>query len=319
MFLRKLGIWLVKNLIVLLLVTFVFSTVALDLPDLIEGMFRDIFQYSSPEIQKDVVGKLTLACSSLEGQDLSVLQQQFAKSTMPFDLSKIGDLCKDYNSGKINDKEFFFNVIGSAIPDKFELPKAGAFEKYNKIIDILTKNKIIYFLVLAVLLILLYLLVMDTKLFILTLAGISFSLGIVIVLPYIGIIIYERFVGIDTTPILSSILQGSFNFDIKAIVSVVLLMILRTYTSFILALGAALLGIGIAGKIYGWKLKKESVAKPEDKKSEAKPEKQSKKETKKNKNDEDDKDKHRDRSTKEILDELDDMHKKKMKDKEKED
>ena len=321
MFLRKLGIWIVKNLIVLLLITFIFSTVALNLPDLVKGMFNDIFQYSSPEMQKEVVGKLTLTCSSLERQDLSALQQQFAKSTVPFDLSKIGTLCKDYNSNKINDKEFFFSVIGTAIPEKFELPKAGVFEKYNSIVDILTKNKIIYLLVLAVLLVLLYLLIMDVKVFIITLAGISFSMGILILLPYAAIIAYSKLVGFDTTPLLSSIFQGSFSFDIKAIISVILLMILRTYTSFIIMLGGVFLGIGIAGKVYGWRLKrKENIPKikpekdkklKEEKTTEERPAKE-----KKTKEELEEEYRHRDRTTKEILDDLEDMHKKKMKEKE---
>ncbi len=302
--LKRFLIWIVKNLFVLLLVTFIFSTVALDLPYLVKGLFNDIFQYASPDAQKEVVSKLTLACSSLEGQDLSTLQQQSAKSVMPFDLSKIGALCKDYNSNKINDKEFFFNVVGSAIPDKFELPKAGAFQKYNAILDILTKNKMIYLLVLAVLLVLLYLLIMDIKIFMTTLTDISFSMGILILLPYVAIIVYSKLVGFDTTPLLSSILQGSFSFDIKAIISVILLMILRTYTSFIIMLGGVFLGVGIAGKFYGWKLKRK------DNTPQIKTDKE-----KKTKKELEEEYRHRDRTTKEILDELEEMHKKRIKEK----
>ena len=320
MFLRKIATWLIKNLIVLLLITLIFSTVALDLPVMVKGVFSDIFLYASPQAQKDIVSKLATSCSSLEGKDASELQQEVSKGPIPFDLSKIGALCKDYSSNKINDREFFFNVIGSAIPDKFELPKTSAFEKYNKIIDILTKNKLIYFSVLAVLLILLYVLIMDTKLFILTLSGISFSLGSFIVVPYFIILAYERFAGINTTPILSSILQGSFSFDIKAIISVILLMVLRTYTTFILALGTSLLGIGIAGKIYSWRLSRQTKATtPTEKEAIKEDKKKSKKEqTPKSRKDDDEFDeayRHRDRTTKEILDGLDEMHKKKTKEK----
>lgn len=315
MFLRKFAIWLVKNLIVLLLVTFIFSTVALDLPNIVKGVFRDIFQYSSPEAQKDVIAKLTSTCSDLDKNNPDD-SQQGKSSNILFDFKKIGSVCKDYNGGKINDKEFFFNVIGTAIPDKLELPKNDAFDKYNKIIDVLTKNKIAYFLVLAVLLILLYLLVMNFKSFILILAGISFSIGILTLLPYAAIIAYDKLVGINTTPILSSILQGGFSFNPKAIISIILLMILRTYTSLIVVLGAVFLGIGIAGKIYGWKLLKNRGKKTETIQS-----KEAKKEIKKSEKDEDDAAeayKHRDRTTKEILDDLEEIHKKKMKEKEKE-
>lgn len=323
--LRKFGIWLVKNLIILLLITFIFSTIALDVPDLIKGIFKDIFQYASPEAQKEVVNKLTIACSALDGKDISGLQQGISKSPLPLDFSKIGALCKDYNVGKINDKEFFFNVIGNAFPEKLELSKVNALEKYNSIMGFLNRNKIIYFVVLAVLLALLYLLAMNIKLFIITLTGISFSMGILILLPYIAIMMYDKFVGIDTTPILATIFGGNLQFGAKAIMSIVLLMVLRTYSSFIVALGAAFLGIGIAGKVYSWRLKKQS--KTSGAKTEKKPEKgkkgkedQIKKERssdeKQTKEEVEEAYRHRDRSTKEILDELEEMHKKKIKEKE---
>jgi len=290
---RKFLLWLVKNLFVLLLVTFIFSTVAFDVPQMVKGVFNDIFQYASPDAQKDVVGKLTKECSSLDSKDASELRQMPVVSA---DFSKIGSFCKDYNSGKINDREFFFNVIGSAIPDKLEIPKAGILEKYNSSIDFLAKNKVYYIIILLVLLALLYLLAGNLNAFLSILSGISLSMGILILLPYAAIMAYEKVVGFDTTQILSSFLQGSLSFEPKAIASVVLLMILRTYTSFIVTLGAVFLGIGIAGKVYIRRLKKN------------KKEKQTKEE-------EEGAYRHRDRSTKDILDELEDMHKKKIKEK----
>jgi len=309
MIFKKFLIWLVKNLLVLLLVAFIFSTVAFDVPYMVKGVFSDIFQYASPDAQKDVVGKLTLACSSLDGKDISGLQQA---SSVPIDLSKIGSYCKDYNSGKINDREFFFNVVGSAIPDKLELPNAGVLEKYNSAIGFLDKNKVYYIIILLALLAALYLLAGNLNAFLAILSGISLSMGILILLPYAVIIAYEKFIGFDTTPILSSVLQGSFSFDPKAIASVVLLMVLRTYTSFIVALGAVFLGAGIAGKVYIRRLNK--TAKPEartyQKSEKVKAEKEKPKE-KKTKEEEEEDYRHRDRSTKEILDELDEIHKKK--------
>lgn len=319
---KKFLIWLVKNLLVLLLVTFIFSTIAVDVPQMIKGVFKDIFQYASPDAQKDVVGKLTLTCSSLDGKDDLGLQQ--ISGIVLFDFSRIGSFCKDYNLGKINDREFFFNVIGSAIPDKLEMPKAGIFEKYNSIMDFLNKNKVYYIIILLILLALLYLLAGDLSIFLAILSGMSLSMGILILVPYAAIIGYEKFVGFDTTPILSSVFQGSLSLEPKAIISVILLMVLRTYTSFIITLGAVCLGVGIAGKVYIRRLEKQSLkaGAKTDKKSEKevkeektkieKPskEKQSKEET-------EEAYKHRDRSTKEILDELDEMHKKKMNEKEK--
>lgn len=314
---KKFLIWLVKNLLVLLLVTFIFSTVAFDVPQMVKSLFKDIFQYASPDAQKEIVGKLTIACSSLDNIDIGLQQ------LVLFDFSKIGSFCKDYNSGKINDMEFFFSVIGSAIPDKLELPRAGVLEKYNSIINFLNKNKIYYIVILLALLALLYLLAGNLSAFLAILSGISLSMGILILLPYAAIMAYEKFVGFDTTPILSSILQGSFSFEPKAIISVVLLMILRTYSSFIVALGAVFLGAGIAGKVYIRRLEKQSlktVAKTDKQpeklvKEKIKKEKPSKE--KQTKEEMEEAYRHRDRSTKEILDELEEIHKKKMKEKEK--
>lgn len=314
---RKFLIWLVKNLIVLLLVAFVFSTVALDLPYMAKGALNDIFQYANPAAQKEVVGKLTMACSSLDGKNTSELQGQMSRYEMPIDLSKVGALCKEYNSGKINDKEFFFGVVSSSVPDKLEIPKAGIFEKYNSIIDFLIKNKMYYFIILLVLAGLLYLLAGSFAEFTIILTGMSFSMGVLILLPYAAIVAYSGFVGFDTTPIMSSILNGSLSLDIKAITSVVLLMILRIYTSFIIILGAALLGIGIAGKIYFWRLKKRRenpggyVSKKPEKNIEEKTSKAGFSKENPTKEEKEEAYLHRDRSTKEILDELEDINKKK--------
>ena len=309
---RKFGIWIVKNIIILLLATLIFSTAALDLPQMVKGIFKDVFQYASPEAQNETIGKLTMSCSALDGNNISGLRQV---PGIPFDFGKIGSLCRDYNSKKINSQEFFFNVIGSAIPEKIELPNAGALEKYSSIVNALNKNRIIYFIALAVLLAMLYLLAGDIKLFISILAGISLGIGAMILIPYAAIMAYSKFVGIDTTPILSTIFSGSFSFDAKAIISVVLLMILRTYSSFIVALGVIFLSAGIVGKAYGFMLKRKGKA--AEAKSDGKSNKKAKEgkagKEKHDKEDEEEAYKHRDRSTKEILDELEEMHKKKAK------
>lgn len=312
---------IIKSLIVLLFVTLIFSTIAFDVPTLVKDMFRDIFLYSSPEAQKEVVGKLTIACSSLDEKNNSVPQQEISKSPLQLNLSRIGALCKDYNSGKINDREFFFNVVGSAFPEEFELPKAKALEKYNSIINALNKNKIVYSPILAALLILLYLLIMDIKSFAIALTGISFSMGIVILLPYAAVILYDKFVGIDTTPMLATIFGGAFSLNIKSIISVVLLLVLRTYTSFIITTGAVFLGIGIAGKVYSWRLKKQikPTAKTGEKSEKKTKEEKTNKEKPAKENEQKTKEgmeeayKHRDRTTKEILDELEEIHKKRSK------
>ena len=132
-------------------------------------------------------------------------------------------------------------------------------------------------------------------------------------LPYFAILAYDKFVGIDTTSLLGIFFQNAIGFDPKAILSVVLLMLLRTYNNFIITLGIIFLGFGVAGKAYSWKLKRQSEA------TETKTEKKTEKEKKAKISEEQTKEemeeayKHRDRSAKEILDELEEIHKKKSK------
>ena len=325
---RKFSIWLIKNLIILLIAVLIFSTVTLDFPSLLKNVFGDVFEYSSPEMQKQAVNNLAESCSSLDKNENVVTLQQVCsnatllesmrencnnyrklkengmqieneqqamqtcnqiesgeiekscnelkqKSSLMPDFSKIGSLCKDLKSGKINDKEFFHEVIAISVPNNTEIPRIDFLDKYNNIISYLINNKILYFIILAILLIILYVLVHDSRLFIITLTSISFSIGTLIMLPYFGILVYQHFVGFDTTPILGSIFGSGSIFDFKAITSIILLLLLRTYNDLILTIGLIFLGIGIAGKIYGWKLRKlESAKAKTEKKSEEKSDKE---------------------------------------------
>ena len=303
---RNFFISITKSLVVLLVATLIFSTVTLDFPNLVKGVFGDIFSYASPDAQKQVISKLAETCS--------FLNQGQSNSLTP-DLSNIGAVCKDYKDGKINDKEFFFNVTGGAFSPQ-QIPRIEFFDKYNRAINYLNSNKIVYFVGLLGLIILLYLLIMDVELFILALTGIAFSIGIIIMLPYFAIVAYEKFVGFDTTPILSSLLGAGNVLDAKAIASVILLLFLRTYNSFIIFMGILFLGIGVAGKGYSWKLKKQG--RKAETKTEKKPEKEDKKIKEPEKETDQEADKkyrERKRTTKEILDELEEIHKKKIKEK----
>jgi hypothetical protein len=288
-----------KSLIVLVIATFVFSTVTLDFPDLIKGVFGDIFSHASPEAQKQVVGQLAETCSSLEQgnavtigqicgnasmlnsmkencanyrelkrrnvrveneqQVMETCQQiesgelerqcnEMQNSMLP-DFSKIGALCKDYRSGKINDKEFFYNVIGGALPGNLAID-FGFLDKYNKTMNFLNNNKLVYFVILAILLLALYSLIMEPKLFLSALGGISLSLGLLIMLPYFAILAYEKFFGFDTTPVLGSMFGSGNLLDPKAMISVILLMFLRTYNAFIITIGIILLTAGTVSKTH---------------------------------------------------------------------
>jgi hypothetical protein len=103
-------------------------------------------------------------------------------------------------------------------------------------------------------------------------------MGLIIMLPYAAAMAFNLFLGVDTSPILSSIF-GDGVIKPSAILSVVILLFLRTYNAFILILGTILLGIGVSGK--GYKLlspkedDKEAQTKESDKSKE--PEKKEKK------------------------------------------
>lgn len=233
-------IWIIKNLIILLVATLIFSTVTLDFPNLMKGVFGDIFAYASPEVQKQTISKLTETCSSLD---------QGQSNYFTPDLGNIGALCKDYKSGKINDKEFFFYVVSSPFSSQ-QVPKMGVFEGYNNAISYLNKNKIIYLVILAILIMELYSLISDHALFWRVMGGISLNLGLLMMLPYFAILIYDKFVGIDTTPILGSIF-GVGNFvEPRAIISVILLLFLRTYNAFIITIGIVFLAVGTVIKTH---------------------------------------------------------------------
>ena len=299
---KKFLIWIIKNLIILLLATLIFSSVTLDLPGLITGVFGDIFAYASPHVQKQVINQLAGTCSSLEhGEGILTISQvcgnasllesmkencqsyrelkrrnikienegqmeetclqigsgelertcsKMQKSPLLPDFSKIGALCRDYKEGLIDDKEFFYNVISGVIPSSFEAPKIEALDKFNRAMDYLNKNRIVYFVVLAILFMALYPLIMDPKVFFLTLGGISLSLGLLIMLPYFAVLTYEKFVGFDTTPILGSMFGSENVLEPKSIISVILLMFLRTYNAFVIIMGIALLAAGTISKTY---------------------------------------------------------------------
>ncbi|MBI4143598.1 hypothetical protein HY487_01795 [Candidatus Woesearchaeota archaeon] len=288
----------------LVIATFIYTTVTLELPELIRGVFGDIFSYASPEAQKQVVSQLAESCSSLEQGDAVTISQicgnaslldsmkencadyrelqrrnvrveneqqvketcsqiesgelerqcnEVQNSMLP-DLSKIGALCKDYRSGKINGKEFFYNVIGSSLPSN--AMDFGFLDRYNKAISYLNQNKFVYFVALFVLLAALYLVIADIRLFMVVLSEISFGIGLIIMLPYFAIIAYQKFVGFDTSSILGSML-GFGSFEPRAILSLILLMFLRTYTPFIIAAGIVFLSGGIAGKVCSFMQKRD--------------------------------------------------------------
>lgn len=187
-------------------------------------------------------------CQQVESGELEQQCSKMRQSSMQPDFGRMEALCKGHNDGKIDDNEFFVGFAGSALPS--QMPSFGFLEGYNKAVSYLDKNKILYFAMLAALLAGLYFLVMDTSLFIMTLAQISFSLGTLIMLPYLAIIAYEKFIGFDTSSMLEGMFGNGNTLELKSAFSLILLVFLRAYSSFIVTLGIILLAIGTAGKIY---------------------------------------------------------------------
>lgn len=266
MWLKRLLVWLIKNLIILVLVMLIFSSISLDFPELVKSAFGDIFAYASPDAQREAVGRLAEACSLLqEGAALQIGNlcnnsgllgsegacNEMQKTAFMPDFSSVGALCKDYKSGKINDNEFFFNVVGGLFQNQLELPRIGALEKYRKAADYLNENRILYLIILLALTAMLYLLVGNAGLFLADLSMILFWAGLLIMLPYFSVLAYDKFSGIDTTPVLGSMFGFGDSIGLKAIVSVILLMFLRAYNEFIITCGIILLIAGVAGRLYG--------------------------------------------------------------------
>lgn len=226
---------------------------------LLESMYencRDYKELKRINVKIENAEQIKETCLQLESEEIESKCNELKQNSLLPDFNKIGALCKDYKSGKISDKEFFYNVVGSSMPSQENMPQINIFDKYNKAINYLNNNKIVYLIILMILFLLLYLLVEEIQLFLTVLGQISLSIGTLILLPYLGIVLYDKFVGFDTSSILGSMFGLGNLFDFKAIISVILLLFLRTYNVLIIILGIIFLGIGIAGKIYAFKIKR---------------------------------------------------------------
>lgn len=92
--LKKFLIWLVRTLIALLLVTLVFSTITLDFPNLIKGVFGDIYAYASPESQKQAVSKIAETCTKLDsGSNVVTMNKICANSSL---LGSMRENCENF-------------------------------------------------------------------------------------------------------------------------------------------------------------------------------------------------------------------------------
>ena len=96
--LKKFFIWMVKSLIMLVIVTLIFSTITLNFPNFLKGVFGDIFEYASPDAQNQVIGKIAETCSSLDkGQPIVILSQICSNSSL---LLSMQENCENYRELK---------------------------------------------------------------------------------------------------------------------------------------------------------------------------------------------------------------------------
>ena len=96
--LKKFFISITKSLIVLVILTLVFSSTSLSVTDSISGISRGLYEYSSPDAQKIAVNKLKENCGSLEeGKDAVTMKQLCSNSTL---LDSMRENCKSYFSLK---------------------------------------------------------------------------------------------------------------------------------------------------------------------------------------------------------------------------
>ena len=90
---KNVFIAIIKNLIILVIATLIFSSITLDFSNLLKGFFGDIFDYSSPEVQNQVIGKLTESCSSLDKSNAVTLTQLCTNKSL---LDSMKQDCKNY-------------------------------------------------------------------------------------------------------------------------------------------------------------------------------------------------------------------------------
>lgn len=97
MTLRSFLISVIKSLIILVLATTIFSSVNLEFDQLVKNMFSDIFAYSAPEVQNNVLRYLSSACSGFErGSAMTISQICYNEGV----LNSMRENCKNYRELK---------------------------------------------------------------------------------------------------------------------------------------------------------------------------------------------------------------------------
>ncbi len=187
--------------------------------------------------------QLSDTCNRVESGDMEKSCSEAAPQRGEF-----SEICKQYNAGRIDNRGLFESLLIKSLEKQKTQINWLSFEGFINLLNYL-HNKMTTFVILIPLIIILYFLLGGTNAFLREISKIFVNVGILILLPYIIIIAYDKLVGIDTTPFLNQIF-GIETAKLGGIISLVMLMFLRTYTPFILAVGLILLVFGFAGKFY---------------------------------------------------------------------
>ena len=95
---KKFLISIVRSLIVIILLTFIFSTVSADFGELVKDIFAGIYEYASPEVQKQVVSNLAESCLSLgQGSNLLTFDELCTDKNL---MNSMRENCREYRALK---------------------------------------------------------------------------------------------------------------------------------------------------------------------------------------------------------------------------
>ena len=98
MWIKKFLISITKSIIILLIATLIFSSVTFDFPNLMKGVFGNIFSYASPDAQKQTISKLAETCASLDnGQGMVTIVQICSNASL---LESMQQNCEAYRELK---------------------------------------------------------------------------------------------------------------------------------------------------------------------------------------------------------------------------
>jgi len=102
MIFQKFLIWLVRNIIVIIVATLIFSFITIDVPTFVKGVFGDIFEYAEPGTQKQVVNDLTETCSSFgKDEEITTINEVCANKSMISSMRENCDTYKELNKRNI--------------------------------------------------------------------------------------------------------------------------------------------------------------------------------------------------------------------------